>query len=102
MTLLDRLLGLQPDPETRIPVHEFMAGVSEYKRGAVTRAQVKTAFNLSVDEGTQLDVWLDNFDADTLNRALVHDVLLLGSGRDENNVPFYPKATVRTRLNVGT
>lgn len=101
MTLLDRLLNLQGDDEVSLPPHQFMAGLAEYKRGAVTRAQVKAAFDLSAAEGNQLDAFLNNFDADTIDRTLVHDVLLLGRGRRPDGTAFYPKATVKTRLGVG-
>ena len=91
MALLDRLLGTE---EPKLPVHEFMAGLAEYKRGAITGAQVVSAFNLSGTEATQLQGFLDNLDGDTISRELIHDVLLLGEGG------YYTKTQVKNRLGV--
>lgn len=74
MTLLDRLEGTE---EPKIAVHQFMAALGEYKRGAITGPQVVTAFNLSPIEATALDDWLSNLDTNKINRAKIHDVLLL-------------------------
>lgn len=92
MSLLDRLLNLE-DP--KIPVHQFSAAMGEYKRGAVTGGQVAAAFDLTAEEITQLQNWLANVDADTINRTMVHDVLLLGE------VGLYTKQQVKDRLGVG-
>lgn len=89
MALIDRLLNLE---EPKVPVHQFMAALAEYKRGAVTGQQVGDAFNLSVEERTQLQTWLTNIDADTTNRQLIHDVLLLGE------YDLYTKQQVISRL----
>ena len=91
MALLDRLLGLE---EPKLPTHQFMAALAEYKRGAVTGQQVVDAFGLSEEETTQLQDWLSNLDADTINRQLIHDVLLLGE------VELYTRAQVKGRLGV--
>jgi hypothetical protein len=93
MSLLTRLI----DPlegEEKLPVHQFMAALAEYKRGAVTGAQVVSAFNLSGSEATALQEFLTNLDSDAINRAMIHDILMLGEDGQ------YPIATVRTRLGL--
>lgn len=91
MPLLDRILGTA---EPKISPHEIMAALAEYKRGAVTGAQIITAFELTSAEATQLQTWLANLDTDVINRALIHDALLLGEGG------HYTKAQVQARLGV--
>lgn len=91
MALLDRLLNLE-DP--KIPTHQFMAALAEYKRGAIAKQNVVDAFDLSIDEATALQAWLDNLDSDTVNRAMIHDILLLGE------VGLYSKAQVQSRLSI--
>lgn len=93
MSLLTRLIEPLPG-EDKIAVHQFMAALAEYKRGAATGAQVVAAFNLDAIETTQLQNWLDNLDADTISRAEIHDVLLLGE------VGLYSQAQVIARLGV--
>ena len=77
MPLFERLVGTE-DP--KLPVHQFMAALAEYKRGEVTGVQVATAFDLSAGEATNLQEFLDNLDADTISRDVIHDVLLLAEG----------------------
>jgi hypothetical protein len=93
MSLLTRLLDPE-EGEAKLPVHQFMAALAEYKRGAITGSQVVSAFGLSPTEATQLQDWLDNLDGDTINRALIHDALLLGE------VGLYTQAFVKTRLGI--
>ncbi len=77
MVLLDRLLG---NEEPKLPVHQFMAGLAEYKRGApgVTLAALSTALNLSAPEQADLAVIANLFATDVIDRDTIHDVLLLG------------------------
>ena len=91
MGLLQRLEGSE---KPKLSPHEFMAGLAEYKRGAVTKAQIVAAFGLSAAEEIQLQNYLDNLDADTINRALIHDVLFLLEGG------HYTVAQAKTRLGV--
>lgn len=77
MSLLTRLIA-PSDSEEKLPVHTFMAALAEYKRGAITGQNVVDAFELSVSEATQLQDFLDNLDASSIDRTLIHDVLLLG------------------------
>jgi hypothetical protein len=93
MSLLSRLVE-PAEGEEKIPSHQFMAALAEYKRGAVTGAQVASAFNLSPTETTQLQGWLDNLDDDTINRQIVHDVLMLAE------YGLYTQTQVATRLSV--
>lgn len=91
MTLLNRLLGTE-DP--KLPIHQFMAALAEYKRTSITGQQVIDAFGLDAGEATALSEFLDNLDGDTIDRAKIHDVLLLGE------TGLYPKAKVKTELGL--
>ena len=91
MSLLDRLLGTE---EPNLSIHAFMAAMAEYKRGAVTGQQVVDVFALSPQEATHLQEFLDNLDSDAINRAVIHDVLLLGGDG------LYPKTMVKNRLGL--
>jgi hypothetical protein len=93
MSLLTRLID-PAEGEEKLPVHQFMAGLAEYKRGAITGPQLVEAFNLSGAEATQLQNFLDNLDGDAIDRALIHDVLLLGE------TGLYSAAQVVSRLGV--
>ena len=96
MTLLDRLMNLQGPDENNVPVHSFIAALAEYRRQAVTAIQVKDAFDLSATEATHLQEFLDNLDADTIDRAKLSDVLTLGAEG------YYPKAKVKTELGLSS
>jgi len=91
MGLLQRLEGSQ---SPKLSPHEFMAGLAEYKRGAVTKAQLVAAFGLSSAEATQLQNYLDQLDGDVIDRQLIHDVLFLLEGG------HYTVAQAKTRLGV--
>lgn len=95
MTLLTRLIAPVGEEE-KLPVHQFMAALSEYKRGApgVNLASIAAAFNLSAQEQTALQTFLTNLNTDAINRDLVHDVLLLGEAG------IYSVAGVQNRLGV--
>jgi len=93
MSLLTRLVAPLEDEE-KLPVHQFMAALAEYKRGAVTGAQLATAFDLTPEEATALQNFLSNLDSDTINRALIHDVLMLGE------YGLYTLNQVKSRLGV--
>lgn len=99
MSLLTRLV--QPAVvELKLPVHQFMAGCSEYRRGApgVTIQVLATAFGLSASEQTALinflaqAGWTSN--PPTLTRELVHDVLMLGEDG------YYTVAQCQNRLGL--
>lgn len=91
MAILPRLLGTE---EPKITVHQFMAALAEYKRGAVTGQQIVTAFSLTSSEATALQQWLSNLDSDEIDRTLIHDVLLLGE------TGLYSNTQVRNRLGI--
>ena len=93
MSLLTRLVS-PLDDEGKLPVHQFMAALAEYKRGAITGAQLIIAFDLSTEEATSLQTFLDNLDGDTVNRALIHDVLMLGEAG------YYTINQIKARLQV--
>lgn len=93
MPLLQRLISPAANEE-KISVHQFMAALAEYARGAVTGMQVANSFNLTSGEVTSLQEWLDNIDTSAINRNLIHDVLMLGEdGR-------YSESTVKNRLQI--
>jgi hypothetical protein len=94
MSLLSRLLGENAGGEDKIAVHQFMAALAEYDRGAVTGVQIKNVLGLTPAEATNLQEFLDGLDSAGINRDLVHDVLLLG---EEGS---YSKATVKSRLGL--
>jgi len=91
MALIDRLLGTE-DP--KLPVHQFMAALAEYKRGAITGANIVSAFGLSAGEAISLQSFLNNLDSSSIDRTLIHDVLLLGESG------YYTKTQVTTRLGI--
>ncbi len=91
MALLDRILGTEAP---KIPAHQFVAALAEYKRGEVTGAQVATAFGLSQPEIAALGNWLSRLDNNSINREIVDDVLMLGEAG------YYTKAQVQNRLGV--
>lgn len=91
MSLLGRLIGTQ---KPKIPVHQFMAALAEYKRGAITGQNVVDGFELSEAEAIALQAFLTNLDTDTINRAKIHDVLLLGE------VGLYSKEKAQTELGL--
>lgn len=56
MGLYERLTQIDLGPtETPIHVHQFMAALGEFERNKMSRAQIMTAFGLSVAEGVELD-----------------------------------------------
>lgn len=93
MSLLTRLIS-PSDPEDKLPVHTFMAALAEYKRGVITGQQVIDAFELDSAEATQLQNFLDNLDTSSIDRTLIHDVLLLGEAG------HYNEAQAKSRLGI--
>lgn len=77
MALIDRLIGLA---EPKIPTHQFMAALGEYKRGApnVTLAAITTAFGILVGEQADLSTVANLLVTDQIDQETLHDVLLLG------------------------
>jgi hypothetical protein len=91
MAILQRIKGAE---KPKICSHDIMAALAEYKRGAVTAAQIVAAFDLTPAEATNLDQWLTNLDTDVINRQLIHDVLMLLEG------DYYTVAIAKTRLGI--
>lgn len=91
MGLVQRLLGTE---EPKLPAHQFMAALAEYKRGSITGTQVGDAFDLNAGERTALQEFLDGLDASTIDRGKIHDVLLLGE------TGLYPEAKVKSELGL--
>ena len=91
MSLLTRLISPQ-EGEQKLPVHQFMAGLAEYKRGVISGAQLVNAFNLTSEETSQLQSFLNRVDDNSITREQVHDVLMLGEGK------YYTTQQVADRL----
>ena len=77
MSLLTRLISPQVG-EIKLPVHQFMSALAEYKRGSITDSQIISTFNLNASEAISLQSFLDNMDDDSIDRSKLHDVLMLG------------------------
>lgn len=82
----------------KIPVHAFTAALRELARGAVTRAQLVSAFSLDTEDQTDLDAIIATYQGlanDAAKKAYIvkiHDVfLLVESG-------FYNEAKAKTEL----
>lgn len=71
-----------------------MAALGEYKRGSVTANQIVDGLNLNATEATNLNEWLAGLDNDTIDRQLIHDVLLLLEAQ------LYTIAKAKTRLGI--
>lgn len=95
MGLLTRLVDPQ-EGEERIPIHQFMAALAEYGRNApgVNLNSISNAFGLSAQEETALANFIGNLNSNMINRALIHDVLMLGEGH------IYTVQNVRDRLQI--
>lgn len=90
MSLLTRLVDPLPGEE-KLPIHQFQAGIAEFKRGFITAQQFFNAFNLSASEQTQMTTW---FSTGNTDRLQVHDILLLGEAG------YYDVNTCKTRLGI--
>ena len=79
MGLLTRLT-VPLEGEEKIAAHQFMALVAEYQRGvaSVTRDFIASTFDITGAELTELDSVLTEIVSRRTNRALLHDVLLVG------------------------
>ena len=96
VSLLSRLIDPQ-EGEEKISIHQFMAAITEYDRGApgVTPNSIQAAFNLSAAEKQQLIDWYtDQWATGNVDRDLTHDALLLGEGKQ------YTFAQVMARLGL--
>jgi hypothetical protein len=97
MGLLNRLTGAE---QPKLPVHQFQAALFEWELGAVTRADVITAFGITVPEETELD-WLKARYLDAVTngkrdefKQVVDNVLLLA----EQSLFYTNQSEVQTRL----
>lgn len=96
MGLLERLKG---DEEPKLPSHQFAAALEEWRAGAMTRAQVITAFSISVGEENALDAIKDRLDdlISPLKFETLHNVMLLA---EEEIPPYDNKTNITTRLGL--
>ena len=99
MGLFERLLGTDREIDPKIPVHNFMAALAEFQRGAITKATVETMFGIRPQDQADFDlVFLkgpalvagDRFE---FSRVL-HDILLLG----ESGLIYTKPIEVRNRI----
>ena len=117
MPLVERLMGLNAngtvptgDPDRpKIPVYDFFAAANEIVAGAVTVANVKTAFSMDTSEQTEMDELValapTGSTATALaNKALyvsaVHAVFILAEKRVYTG--YTTPANIRTRLGLPT
>ncbi len=56
MSLIDRIFHDDPDPSRNMNNHAFSAGVWFWAKGDLTRAHIVSAFELTTDDETQLDL----------------------------------------------
>jgi hypothetical protein len=107
MALFDRLVGYAPGfvelpaGQNKLAVHTFMAGLAEVGRGLATRAQMVTAFSITVAEEPELDFIIGKATPLTAVqrfqfRQTLHDCLLLAEAR----VAYTTSATFVARLNA--
>ncbi len=103
MSLITRLVH-PSSTEVKLPVHQFMAALAEYKRGApgIDLDAIAAAFNLSAAEKNQLQNFLTNLDGDIIDRHLIHDVLMMGESpkQDGSGDHYYSVANVKSRLGI--
>lgn len=98
MSLLTRLT-VPLEGEEKIPAHQFVAAIYEFKRGApgVNAARIQQEFNLSAQELAELTAWYTaNIAPSTppIPRDLLHDILLLVEKG------HYSVDQARVRLNI--
>ena len=107
MALFDRLVGYAPGfadlpaGQVKLGVHTFMAGLAEIGRGQATRAQMISAFGITVAEEAELDFIIGKATPLTAVqrfqfRQTLHDCLLLA----EAKVAYTTSGTFVTRLNA--
>ena len=64
MALLDRLVS-SSEGEVKLPVHQFISALAEYKRGEINGQRLATWLELSASEITQLGLVIPFFRART-------------------------------------
>jgi hypothetical protein len=103
MALIERLMGFpdEPDPERKIPVHQFTAACYEVAFGPRTVAQIKAYYTMDTADAAEFDqlvALVSGTDA-VRHRTIfqIEQILLLA----EQRVPFYTTpALVRTRFGL--
>ena len=86
------------DDDTKIAIHPFGSALSEMARGAATRAEVISVFNLAGDDVTELDAIAATYAALSTDNertafiGLLEDVMVL------SEAGIYNKATAASRL----
>ena len=97
MGLVTRLVS-PLEGEAKLPVHQFTAGIAEYRRGAstMTGADLVSKFNLTGDEINTLQQWQGVIDASGMDggqwKGLLEDIFELGEWGQ------YSLTEVQTRL----
>lgn len=97
MSLLSRLVSPE-EGEAKIPIHAFMASVAEKDRNApgVDSDFIMSQFDIPKDGKEDVDLLklLLNMGDGKVDRAMIHDVLLLGEAG------VYPESQVELRLQM--
>lgn len=99
--LVERLIGIGiTDTFTKIPVHQFMAALSEIGYGYATRAQVVAAFNITSVQESDLDWFINKLSPmNQLSRMAcleeVHNVMMLA----ESGLKYTDRTSFVNRIN---
>ena len=98
MGLYSRIVG---EESPKIPVHQFMALLSERPRGAITREEIISLLSLDVGESIELDDILDKSDALATDRRfefarMMHDIMLLS----ESGLKYMTSTDFYDRINT--
>ncbi len=102
MGLYERL-AKRDDANPKIPVHQFIAAISEMGRGQFARADIITMFSLRTEDEAGLDTLITKVNAMAAGRRfefgrLLHDMLLLA----EEEMAYTTKAAFDTRISAFT
>ena len=101
--LIDRIQGTD-ETRPKIPSHQFVAALSEYARGKITRIQFSAAFDFQGTESTQATVLADAID--TKNKLVdklqyVEEIANVVYLAETPELGLYDtKAKIKTRLGL--
>ena len=95
MGLVTRLVS-PLEGEAKLPVHQFTAGIAEYKRGALLGSELVSKFGIVGDEITTLQQWQTVIDASgepaAAWRSQLEDLFCMGE------TGYYSLVEVQSRL----
>jgi hypothetical protein len=101
MALIERLMGILPEPRRKIPVHEFTAACYEIAFGPRTVAQIKAYYAMEAADAAEFDLLVAQVSGtDAVKHRQIfqfEQILILA----EHGAPFYDTpALVRARLGI--